>query len=402
MTVLERAKALEKELKENRRWLHEHAEVGFALSETKTFVKERLAQMGYEPVDCGRAGVIATLGKESSTNAVVLRADMDALPIPEKSGEKFACKGGYMHACGHDMHTAMLLSAARILKERERELRGGKVRFLFQPAEEILEGAEDMLKNGAIAGFENGVAFALHVAVGTELSTGKIVVPKGGVGAFSADFFRIEVKGKGCHGATPEEGVDALGVGARIALGLEELIAREIPAKAAAALTIGKMTAGSAGNAIADEAVLLGTLRAEKAEVQAFLKKRLSQVAKGIAGAFRARANVKFEGGSPALINDENAREFALKTLVSTLGEGNVISGEKFAASGMGGSEDFAYITQKIPSVIFALGAGGKREGYDKPLHHPKVKFDEGALVVGAAALSELAAGWILRKKAGK
>ncbi len=400
MTVLERAKTLKKELVENRRWLHEHAEVGFELSKTKAFVKEKLSQMGYEPVDCGKAGVIATLGDESSKNGVVLRADMDALPIVEQSGEKFACKHGYMHACGHDLHTAMLLAAARILKEREQELKGGKVRLVFQPAEEILEGAKDMLENGALSGFEKSVAFALHVAVATGLPTGKIVVPKGGVGAFSADFFRIEVKGKGCHGATPEEGVDALGVGARIALGLEELIAREIPAKAAAALTIGQMQAGSAGNAIADEAVLRGTLRAENTELQAFLKKRLSEVAKGIAGAFRARVSVRFEGGCPALVNDENARGVALETLVSALGEDRVISGEKFEASGMGGSEDFAYISQRIPSVIFALGAGGKDEGFEKPLHHPKVKFDEGALVMGAAALSAVAEGWILRKKA--
>ena len=400
MTVLERAKTLEKELKENRRWLHEHAEVGFALPKTKAFVKEKLAQMGYEPIDCGRAGVIATLGKKSSKNAVVLRADMDALPIPEKSGEKFACKNGYMHACGHDMHTAMLLAAAKLLKEREQELKGGKVRLLFQPAEEILEGAENMLKNGALSGFENGVAFALHVAVATGLPTGKIVVPKGGVGAFAADYFRIQVKGKGCHGATPDKGVDALGAGARIALGLEELIAREISARDAAVLTIGEMRAGSAGNAIADEAVLRGTLRAEDEGVRERLKKRLIEVAKGIAGAFRAKASVKLEGGCPALINDERARAFAFEALVSALGEGAVISGEQFNASDMGGSEDFAYVSQEIPSVIFALGAGGKGQGYDKPLHHPSVRFDEGALVLGAAALCALAEGWILRKKA--
>lgn len=398
MTALERAKELKKELEENRRWLHENAEVGFKLPKTKAFVKEKLFKMGYEPRDLGKAGVIATLGNESSKNGVVLRADMDALPIPEKSGEKFACKNGYMHACGHDMHTAMLLGAARILKERERGLKDGKVRFLFQPAEETLEGAKNMLESGALEGFERGAAFALHVAVATGLPTGKIVVPKGGVGAYAADYFRIRVQGKGCHGATPEKGIDALGAGARIALGLEELIAREISAREAGVLTVGEMRAGNAGNAIADEAVLRGTLRAENEEVRRRLKKRLVEVAKGIAKAFRAKASVQFEGGCPALINDENARAFALATLVSALGKDEVISGEKFDAIEMGGSEDFAYFSQEIPSVIFALGAGGKAQGYEKPLHHPKVRFDEGALVVGTAAFCALAEGWILRK----
>ena len=391
--VFRQAKDLQEDLVKARRYLHECAETGFALAQTLAFVREELKNLGYEPQKCGKAGLIATVGK--GNRCFLLRADMDALHIPEKSGERFACKNGNMHACGHDLHTAMLLGAARLLKEHEEKL-NGQVKLLFQPAEEILEGAKNVVKAGVLENPKVHAAMALHVATGVELATGTAVVASG-VSAPAADYFTIEVQGKGCHGATPWSGVDALTVAARILLALQEIHARELSLAHSAVLTVGTIEGGTAGNAVCDFALLRGTLRAFDEDTRTRIKRRMEEIAKNIANAFRAKAKIVYEGGCPTLVSDQALSAFALDRARKLLGENAAfsaaeLSGDERAKSG--GSEDFAYISREVPSVMVSLAAGEKGKGYEYPLHHPQVTFDENALCVGAALYAHIAIEW--------
>ena len=384
--ILAEAKALQKKLTEWRRWLHSNAETGFDLLCTKAFVKDKLRELGYAPSDCGK-GIVATVGNEKNGKTFLLRADMDALPIEESSGVPFACKTGKMHACGHDMHTAMLLGAAYVLKKYEKDLRGC-VKFVFQPAEELLSGAKEMLDAGVLQEPNVDGAMMLHVLTGLSVPAGTVIVSSGGVSAPAADYFTVRVQGRGCHGSTPEQGVNALTVAARITLALEGLTARELGLSQPAVLTVGRLQAGTVANALADRATLEGTLRAYDEKTRAKLKIRISEIASGMGGVFHATAETEFTSGCPCLVNDENLSAEIKKYLSELLNEGTVYASKEFSGGDRrgGGSEDFAYIAQKTPSVMVALAAGEPEKGYGYPLHHPKTKFDESVLHIGAAA----------------
>ena len=391
MELIKKAQELQQELIGWRRYLHEHAETGFALEKTTAFIESELEKMGYTPQKCGRAGLIAMAGARKSGRVFLLRADMDGLPIREKTGESFASKNGNMHACGHDLHAAMLLGAAKLLKERENAL-AGEVRLLFQPAEEILEGAKDAIEAGALERVSG--AMMMHVMTNVDLPAGTIVVSSAGVGAPAADFFAIKVQGKSCHGSAPWNGVDALTAAAHILIALQEISARELTPAMPAVLTIGSMNGGEAGNVIADLAEMKGTLRAFDEETREMVKRRLGEIAKNVAKAFRARAKVVFTSGCPTLLNDETLSAFAEREAKALLGEASVFTSKTIdedARKKSGGSEDFAYISQKVPSVMAAIAAGETGKGYDYPLHHPKVKFDENALYMGAALYAHIA-----------
>lgn len=385
-TILDEAKKLQNELVGHRRYLHEHAEVGFDLPKTYDYIKSTLQSYGYTPKKCGKAGLIATVGRKSG-KTILLRADIDGLPITEKTGLAYGCKNGCMHACGHDLHATMLLGAAKLLKAHEKELKG-KIKLLFQPAEELLEGAKDVLEGGLLDEPKPDVAVMLHVLTGVPIPTGTAVVASGGVSAPAADFFYIKVQGKGCHGAAPWNGVDALTVSSHILLGLQEISARELPAATPAILTVGTVQSEGADNAIADSAILKGTLRSFDEKVRKMVKKRMEQISKNIAKAFRATAETTYNGGCPTLINDEKVSFFVEEILKKTLGVERVFSSNDLGGdvrANSGGSEDFAYISHKIPSVMVALGAGQQDKGYPYPLHHPKAAFDEGVLWIGSA-----------------
>ena len=375
-------------IKEWRRGLHERAETGFALKETKKYIKEQLQILGCDPKDCGKAGLITLIGKKGG-RCVLLRADMDGLPIQEKTGLSFACQSGNMHACGHDMHAAMLLGAAKLLKENEQALKGC-VKLLFQPAEEILEGAKDCIKAGVLEGPKPQAAFALHVSTGGELPTGTVVLSSRETSAPAADYFEIEIIGKSCHGATPDQGIDALNVAAQIVLALQTLPAREQALENPFVLTVGKLQAGSAGNAIAENACMQGTLRAYDETTRAYIKERVTEIAKSKAKAFRAKASVRFLGGCPTLKNDLTLAAFAEREAKKLFGEKSVV---KTDGRG-GGSEDFAYFSHELPSLLLVIGAGEKKKGYEYPLHHSKTDFDEAALDVGSKLLAHLAIEW--------
>ncbi len=388
MDILNEAKQMQPQLTQWRRYLHANAETGFDLPQTTAFIKAELTKMGYQPKDCGRAGVVAEVGEGE---VFLLRADIDGLPIQEKTGDAFACKQGNMHACGHDMHAATLLGAAKLLKAHEKELKG-RVRLLFQPAEETLEGAKDVVEAGVLKDVKG--AAMLHVMTNVSLPVGCVVVASEGVSAPAADFFTIEVKGKSCHGSAPWNGVDALTAAAHILLALQELSARELNPGTPAVLTIGELNGGRASNVIADTAVMRGTLRAFDEDARLYIKKRLEEIAQRVAKAYRARAKVVFTSGCPTLVNDKALSERTERACKQLLGEGCVFTSAGLggdAKTKSGGSEDFAYISHEVPSVMVALAAGEPQKGYEYPLHHPKVRFDENALAIGAALYTKIA-----------
>ena len=399
--LLQEAEALRAQILAERRWLHENAETGFDLNKTHAFVKQELADMGYQPVDCGRAGIVALAGGKKPGKVFLLRADMDALPIQEESGVEFACKSGNMHACGHDLHTAMLLGAARLLKAHEAEI-PGTVKLMFQPAEEIFEGSHDMIEAGLLENPKVDAALMIHVMAGMPFPAGTVIVSAPGVSAPAADYFEIKVQGKGCHGSMPNTGVDPLTAAAHILIALQEIHARELAMQDQAVLTIGTMNAGTAANVIPDSVTMGGSIRTFDEETRAMLKKRMAEIAGGIAQAFRAEADVAFGSGCPTLVNDRDLSACCETYVKELLGKGKAFSvAELNAMSGGGsssksaGSEDFAYVSQEVPSIMLALASGQPEKGYGYPQHHPMVKFDESVLAGGSAVYAYTALRWL-------
>lgn len=396
-TLLSAAQALHCEMIEHRRWLHAHAEVGFDLKETKKYVKHALREMGLSPEDCGKAGITASINGGFPGKVFLLRADMDALPIPEASGEPFSSEEN-MHACGHDMHTAILLGATKLLIEQAEHIHG-TVKLMFQPAEEVFEGASDMIHAGILNTPKVDAAMMLHVSAAVPMPAGTVLVSAPGVSAPAADYFTICVQGIGCHGSAPQNGVDAITAAAHIIIALQEIHAREIPASEEAVLTIGKISGGDAANAIADSVTLQGTMRTYDEAIRATLKKRISEIASGIAAAFRASADISYGSNCPTLLNNKALSEDVLSYLRDLLGNEKAISTSVLSSDGKpvrgGGSEDFAYISHEVPSLMFALTAGTPEDGFVYPQHHPKVRFDESVLPTGAAALAYCAIRWL-------
>ena len=385
--IFKEAELIKQELIENRRYLHMHPETGFDTVETASFVKKKLTEMGYEPVDCGK-GVVAIIGNGAPT--CMIRADMDALPMAEEADVEYRSDNGKMHACGHDMHTTMLLGAARILKKYESSL-NGTIKLMFQPAEEIFCGSKNMIEAGVLEAPKVDLALMLHVMTSVPFKTGSVMVSAPGVSAPAADYFEIIVKGKGCHGAMPESGVDPLNAAAHILIALQEINAREIASADRAVLTVTTMQTGTASNVIPDEVRMGGTLRAYDEDVREFMKKRTEEIASSVATAFRAQAEVVWSNGCKTLINDRKMSETAVEKLSELLGEDMVIDAAKQNMPKASGSEDFAYVSHEVPSLMLAVAAGKKDEGYEYPLHHPKAKLDEDALVYGSAIYAFMA-----------
>lgn len=387
MDLLQEARNLP--LMEHRRWLHSHAETGFDLKNTLSYVEKQLKKVKLSPNFCGKSGIYVDIFGEKPGKAILLRADMDALPIKEAAEISFASDTDNMHACGHDLHTAMLLGAAQLLNNHKAEL-CGTVRLMFQPAEEILQGAADMMEHGVLEGIDE--AMMLHVLTGGELPTGTVILPAAGVGAPSADYFTIEVRGAGCHGALPHTGIDPIIPACHILQALQTIQTREMPPEEGVVLTVGSFQAGSAPNVIADKVILKGTMRTYSEEARQQFMNRMTHMIRRLANAFRAEADVIFDTGCPTLLNDRQMIEHAAQILPQLLGKEKVITPQMLSRNAKGsGSEDFAYISHKIPSLMVALAAGQRSEGHIHPTHHPKVTFDEAALPYGAAIYAQFA-----------
>ena len=387
MEYLKRATEINPEVIANRRYLHQHPELAFDLDNTVRFVKEKLTEMGYAPADCGDHGVVALAGGRKPGKCILIRADMDALPMKEESGLEFSSlTDSAAHTCGHDTHTAMLLGAAKLLKEMEDEI-PGTVKLMFQPAEEMGTGAENMLKAGVLENPHVDASFGIHIFAAVPAG---VLVYGNGPMLSSCDVFEITVKGKGGHGSMPNDTVDPIMVGAHILTALESINSREIAPDSFGVLTVGCFQSGSKFNIIPDTAFMTGTIRTFDSEVREFIKKRLTELAEGTARAYRAEATVSFPTQICAVITDKDVARIVGESVAAAVGAPRVIGNFKPIA----GSEDFGYITSEVPSTFFGLG-GCPTDYPAYPQHSPNIRFNEDAFPVGVAAYVSGAIGWL-------
>ena len=393
--ILAEAKAIQEQIVKDRRYIHQNAELGHDLPITTAYVVERLRIMGYEPKVGDDSSVVALAGCKKPGKTFLLRGDMDALPILEEVNVEFKSQTPNMHACGHDTHAAMLLGAAQLLKNHEDEIEGC-VKLMFQPAEERLSGAKSMIKGGVLENPKVDSAAMIHISSGSPVKSGTLIISDAGYASSSADAFRIDIQGKGGHGASPNSTVDPLNVAAHMHIALQEIIAREMPPTSTAIMTIGHMAGGVAANIIPDTAVIEGTIRAFDKEEREYMKKRVVEIAKGVATTFRAEAKVDFPIGCPSIYNDPKLHKQVLEINKELLGEENIASYYAISSSGkMNGSEDFGFISELVPSVAMNLGAGSPEEGYLYPHHHPKVDFNEEVFYIGSAVYANTAIEWL-------
>lgn len=385
MDFWKRAQELNQDTVDNRRYFHTHAEVGLNLPKALQYIDEKLRQYGITPRRCGH-GITATIG--SGGRVLLLRADMDALPMAEQSGLPFACPTGKeAHTCGHDFHAAMLLTAARMLKEQEQELKG-TVKLMFQPAEETFEGGKDMITAGILENPRVDAALSFHVGPGG--TPGGYFYNDRGTMMNSCDGFRITVEGKGAHGAYPHMSVDPINIAVHIHTALQELIARESDPADRATLTVGRFAAGTAFNIIPDTAVLEGSIRTNSKKGRTLLTSRMKEIAQQTAQTFRGQARVEMLSQVPPLICDP----VFIREILGYMEQ--IPAPNRMALPGIesSGSDDFAEVTDRVPGAYLFLAAGFPDRAPGQS-HSPTVVFNEEVLPFGAAAFAHCASRWL-------
>ncbi|MGX6979155.1 M20 metallopeptidase family protein [Vagococcus elongatus] len=391
--ILTEAKAMKDEMIHNRRYLHENPELGLDLLETREFVENKLQEMGYTDIRrVGQAGLTTTVGTGKG-KVFMLRADMDALPILEDNDLSYKSKiEGRMHACGHDMHTTMLLAAAKILKIHEEEI-PGTVKLMFQPGEEIMEGAHDMMTHGVLENPKPDAAVMIHVMPAVPFDVGTVLVSEGGPTMASVDWFKITIQGKGGHGSTPYLTSDPLVPMSAIHSALNTIQSRDLPPNAVVSITVGEISGGETSNVIPDKISMGGTIRTYDEVHRKLIKERISEISENIAKAFRCTATADFPVGAPYFETNAELSKHLQNVLPKYL-EGKYIPPIKQEIPVMG-SEDFAYISHKIPTALMMLAASDLRKGETYSVHHPKLVLDEECLPYGAAAYVGAALSWL-------
>ena len=383
---LKRAQELEASMKSDRRYLHQNAEVGFDLPITTKYVMDRLQEIGLEPKEICKSGVTALIEGKKPGKTYLLRADMDALSMNEENVLEFASKTNAAHNCGHDMHTAILLGAAQILKENVDELEGN-VRLMFQPNEEAFLGSKAMIEAGVLDDVD--VASCMHMMLDYDASN-YACAP--GFFSSSCDGFKITVNGKGCHGAMPHLGIDPINVGMSICTAFQQLVSRETPPKETASLTFGQFSGGNTPNIVPDKVVIQGTLRTYNAELRVKLVNRMQTIVKSAGEMYGTTVEYEVLSDVPSIyVNPEMLEE--VKTYLSEI-EGFTLANDNFRITP---SDDMAFISEKVPTVYLLLQARVKDNPY--PHHNPKVLFDESAMTWGAAMHAQCAFEWLRNHK---
>jgi len=388
--LLEAARAALPGMVTIRRTLHRRPEIGLELPETQRAVAQRLEELGLAPA-LGRSvgSVTALIEGQRPGPTILLRADMDALPLQEDTGLDFASEiPGAMHACGHDTHVAMLLGAAQLLTER-REALAGRVLLMFQPGEEGYHGARFMLEEGLLdVGNGSHVTGAFAIHIGNRYENGTINYRPGPLMA-SGDTIRLTVRGRGGHASAPHLAVDPITVAAHIAVGIQTMVTRTVDAFDPAVITIANISAGTTTNIIPETAFMQGTLRTVSAQQRSAVRERLPGFVAGIAGAFGATAELELEPGYPVTSNDADICELVAADAAALIGADRV----RTLPAPIMGSEDFSYVLEKVPGAMVFLGAAPAGvEPESVPQNHSNmVVFDEPTMAVGAALYAGVA-----------
>jgi len=393
------AAKIEPQLVEARRWFHQHPELSNREQKTGAEIARRLEAMGYE-VQTGVAhnGVVAVLEGALPGPVVAWRSDIDALPIHEQVDVPYrSTNDGVMHACGHDIHTTVGLGTAEVLMKLKDQLHG-KVKFIFQPAEEgppVGEegGAMMMIAEGVLEKPMPEAIFGLHVMPTYEV--GSVALGSGGFMA-AADRFTITIHGSMTHGSKPHDGIDAVYVASQVVTALQAIASREVDARRSLVVSVGTFNAGNRFNIIADKAVLTGTVRTLEPETWAEIPERFERIVGGICEANRATYELDFQRTTPVVDNDEGLTKFARTSLAGSLGGEHVIEGEPIMAA-----EDFAYFQHQVPGVYFFLGVANQSEGWTDYVHTPTFRPDEAAIVAGVKAGASLLADFTSKDPLG-
>lgn len=367
-----------------RRDFHRHPELGFHEFRTAGIVARELTSLGMEvSTGVGKTGVVGLLEGSKPGPTILMRFDMDALPIVEQTGAEYASENhGIMHACGHDAHTAIGLTVARLLNAQKDTL-GGKVKFVFQPAEEGLGGAQGMIADGVLENPRPDCTLSLHVWNNKPL--GWVGVSKGYVMAAAEEFF-VTIKGRGGHGAIPNLAIDPIVAAAQIINALQSIVARNVPPTETAVVSVTTVHGGDAFNVIPPQVEISGTIRTFKPEVRALVIERFKQIVHGIAASMGCETEIKLTTSTPPLFNDTRITEHVQKIVGSIPG---ITLETNFSTMG---SEDMAYMMEKVPGCYFMVGSANPAEGKDAPHHHPRFDIDEAALPSAAGIMASAAA----------
>ena len=367
-----------------RRHLHRHPELSYQERETSAFVEDKLISFG---IDVNKStvgyGLVGVLKGRKEGKTVVLRADMDALPIKEENDRSYtSVHDGVMHACGHDGHTAMLLGAAAYYSSRRDELEG-EIRFLFQPAEEVCPGgALGMISEGVLR--DADAVYGLHLW--SPLPIGKVASAPGPLMA-SADEFFIDIHGKGGHGGMPHLTIDSIVAGAALVTQLQSIVSRSVDPLRPAVLSVGTIQGGFAQNVVAEKCRITGTVRAFDEDTRYLIRRRIEEMASAVAGSYGAEVNVDYLMGYPPLVNDEDECQRFFAVAPRALGDSiEVITMEKLMPA-----EDFSYYVQQIPGCFMFVGAGNPAKDAVYPHHHSRFDIDEDALLHGVKLLIAMA-----------
>ncbi|WP_300624272.1 M20 family metallopeptidase [uncultured Megasphaera sp.] len=386
-TFLEMAQEMQNELVSIRRDFHQHPELSWKEYETTKRIKEYLTSWGIEVIPWGGdTGVIGLLKGAEDGPVVALRGDIDALPVTEETGESFASVNeGCMHACGHDIHITTILGAAALLAKKKDELKGS-VKFIFQPAEEAINGADTMVKHGVLENPQVDAVFGVHN--NPELRAGQIGLKPGPLMA-ATDGVYLTVKGRGGHGGIPNLCVDPVVAAAAIITNMQSIIARRISPLDSAVISWGSIHAGEANHVIPDSVTMSGTVRSYRKEVQAKLKEEMERVIHNTAASYGCTADFEYRYGLPVVDNDKVLAEWLKSPLGKVFGDGVI---EPIPNTG---AEDFAFYMEKVPGVFLWLGVGNPEQGICQPWHSPKFRMDESALALGAAGFAQLAFDYV-------
>ncbi len=365
-----------------RRDLHANPELGFAEHRTAGVVAERLRALGLETTTgVGGTGVVGVLAGDRPGPTIMLRADMDALPMPEENDVAYVSRNpGVTHACGHDAHVAMLLGAVQLLRASTSEI-AGRVAFVFQPAEEGGGGAKAMLGDGLIERFGIERAYGLHVV--TVLPTGVFGLRPGPLMA-SVDSFDLVVEGHGGHGAMPHRSVDPVVVAADVVGALQRIVSREIDPVEPAVVTVGAINGGTTYNVIPPRVALKGTVRTMTAATRETMESRVRRIAESVCASAGATCTLQWRPSYPVTSNDAGEASFVTGTLAAEFGAARVLD-----IPPVMGSEDFSYFAQAVPACFYFLGAGDDARAF--PNHHPAFDIDEKAMIAGIAAHAAIA-----------